>query len=74
MARAAGAQIPVSGEFKMRKNMPYANHSGVLATAGGIVVTALVQSSTAAALIVALPATKIRRAHDPSGAETLRDI
>src|SRR5579871_510025 len=32
---------PTTGELKMRKDMPYANHAGVLATAGGIIVTAL---------------------------------
>ena len=32
---------PATGEFKQRKDMPYANHAGVLATAGGIIVTAL---------------------------------
>jgi alcohol dehydrogenase (cytochrome c) len=36
---------PMSGELKMRKNFPYANHAGVLATAGGIVVTALLDGT-----------------------------
>ena len=39
---------PASGEFKMRKELPYANHSGVLATAGGIVVTALLDGTIVA--------------------------
>jgi alcohol dehydrogenase (cytochrome c) len=36
---------PMSGELKMRKDFPYADHSGVLATAGGIVVTALLDGT-----------------------------
>ena len=36
---------PVSGELKMRKDFPYADHAGVLATAGGIVVTALLDGT-----------------------------
>jgi alcohol dehydrogenase (cytochrome c) len=36
---------PMSGELKMRKDFPYANHAGVLATAGGIVVTALLDGT-----------------------------
>jgi alcohol dehydrogenase (cytochrome c) len=36
---------PASGEFKLRKELPYGNHSGVLATAGGIVVTALLDGT-----------------------------
>jgi alcohol dehydrogenase (cytochrome c) len=36
---------PTTGETKMRKDLPYANHSGVLTTAGGIVVTALVDGT-----------------------------
>ena len=39
---------PASGEFKMRKELPYGNHSGVLATAGGIVVTALLDGTIVA--------------------------
>jgi alcohol dehydrogenase (cytochrome c) len=39
---------PVSGEVKMRKEQPYANHSGVLTTAGGIVVTALLDGTIVA--------------------------
>jgi alcohol dehydrogenase (cytochrome c) len=36
---------PTTGELKLRKDMPYANHAGVLATAGGIVVTALLDGT-----------------------------
>ncbi len=36
---------PATGELKMRKDFPYANHAGVLATAGGIVVTALLDGT-----------------------------
>ena len=36
---------PASGEIKKRKNFPYPNSSGVLATAGGIVVTALLDGT-----------------------------
>jgi alcohol dehydrogenase (cytochrome c) len=36
---------PMSGELKMRKDFPYADHSGVLVTAGGIVVTALLDGT-----------------------------
>ena len=36
---------PTTGELKMRKDMPYANHAGVLATAGGIIVTALLDGT-----------------------------
>jgi alcohol dehydrogenase (cytochrome c) len=36
---------PHSGEVKMRKEHPYPNHSGVLTTAGGIVVTALLDGT-----------------------------
>jgi alcohol dehydrogenase (cytochrome c) len=36
---------PMSGELKMRKDFPYADHAGVLATAGGIVVTALLDGT-----------------------------
>ena len=36
---------PASGEFKLRKELPYGNHSGVLATAGGIIVTALLDGT-----------------------------
>ncbi|HEY7299067.1 MAG TPA: PQQ-binding-like beta-propeller repeat protein [Xanthobacteraceae bacterium] len=39
---------PVSGEVKARKEEPYPNHSGVLTTAGGIVVTALLDGTVAA--------------------------
>jgi alcohol dehydrogenase (cytochrome c) len=39
---------PTSGEVKMRKEHPYANHSGVLTTAGGIVVTALLDGTIVA--------------------------
>ena len=35
----------MSGELKMRKDFPYADHAGVLATAGGIVVTALLDGT-----------------------------
>jgi alcohol dehydrogenase (cytochrome c) len=36
---------PVAGELKQRKPMPYANTAGALATAGGIVVTALIDGT-----------------------------
>jgi alcohol dehydrogenase (cytochrome c) len=36
---------PASGAVKMRKELPYANFSGVLSTAGGIVVTALLDGT-----------------------------
>jgi len=36
---------PATGEFKTRKELPYGNHSGVLVTAGGIVVTALLDGT-----------------------------
>jgi alcohol dehydrogenase (cytochrome c) len=39
---------PASGEVKRRKEHAYANHSGVLTTAGGIVVTALLDGTIAA--------------------------
>src|SRR5580700_9881342 len=36
---------PATSEIKGRKNMPYPNSSGVLATAGGIIVTALLDGT-----------------------------
>jgi alcohol dehydrogenase (cytochrome c) len=42
---AITAVDPMTGELKLRKDMPYANHAGVLATAGGIVVTALLDGT-----------------------------
>jgi alcohol dehydrogenase (cytochrome c) len=39
---------PVSGEVKMRKEHPYADHAGVLTTGGGIVVTALLDGTIVA--------------------------
>jgi alcohol dehydrogenase (cytochrome c) len=36
---------PATGELKTRKDLPYGDHSGVLATAGGIVVTALLDGT-----------------------------
>ena len=39
---------PLSGELKMRKDFPSADHAGVLATAGGIVVTALLDGTVMA--------------------------
>ncbi len=39
---------PTSGELKMRKELPYPNHAGVLTTAGGIVVTALLDGTIVA--------------------------
>jgi len=39
---------PTSGEVKTRKELPYGDHSGVLATAGGIVVTALLDGTIVA--------------------------
>jgi len=36
---------PATGELKLRKDLPYANHAGVLVTAGGIVVTALLDGT-----------------------------
>jgi alcohol dehydrogenase (cytochrome c) len=42
---ALTAVDPMSGQLKMRKDFPYADHAGVLATAGGIVVTALLDGT-----------------------------
>ena len=39
---------PVSGEVKKRKDLPYGDLSGVLSTAGGIVVTALLDGTIVA--------------------------
>jgi alcohol dehydrogenase (cytochrome c) len=39
---------PATGEVRQRKQMPYANTSGALATAGGIVVTALIEGTVMA--------------------------
>jgi alcohol dehydrogenase (cytochrome c) len=39
---------PATGELKQRKPMPYANTAGALATAGGIVVTALIEGTVLA--------------------------
>jgi alcohol dehydrogenase (cytochrome c) len=39
---------PATGELKQRKPMPYANTAGALATAGGIVVTALIEGTVMA--------------------------
>ena len=39
---------PATGEVKQRKAMPYADTSGALATAGGIVVTALIDGTVMA--------------------------
>ena len=39
---------PTTGELKQRKEMPYANTAGALATAGGIVVTALIEGTVIA--------------------------
>ena len=39
---------PATGELKLRKDLPYGDHSGVLATAGGIVVTALLDGTIVA--------------------------
>jgi alcohol dehydrogenase (cytochrome c) len=39
---------PASGEVKRRKEHAYPNHSGVLTTAGGIVVTALLDGTIVA--------------------------
>src|SRR3954463_7934351 len=36
---------PASGELKTRKELPYANHAGVLATAGGVIITALLDGT-----------------------------
>jgi alcohol dehydrogenase (cytochrome c) len=36
---------PATGELKLRKELPYANHAGMLVTAGGIVVTALLDGT-----------------------------
>ena len=48
---------PTTGEVKGRKELPYPNFAGVLSTAGGIVVTALLDGT-----IVALDDTDARRA------------
>jgi alcohol dehydrogenase (cytochrome c) len=42
---ALTAVDPGTGELKMRKDFPYADHAGVLATAGGIVITALLDGT-----------------------------
>ena len=39
---------PVSGAMKTRKSMPYPNFSGMLSTAGGVVVTALLDGTIVA--------------------------
>jgi alcohol dehydrogenase (cytochrome c) len=39
---------PTTGQLKQRKEMPYANTAGALATAGGIVVTALIEGTVVA--------------------------
>ena len=39
---------PATGELKQRKAMPYANTAGALATAGGLVVTALIDGTVIA--------------------------
>jgi alcohol dehydrogenase (cytochrome c) len=39
---------PASGEVKQRKPYPYPNSAGVLATAGGIIVTALLDGTIVA--------------------------
>jgi alcohol dehydrogenase (cytochrome c) len=39
---------PASGELKLRKTLPYPNFAGVLSTAGGIVVTALLDGTIVA--------------------------
>jgi alcohol dehydrogenase (cytochrome c) len=39
---------PATGEVKQRKEMPYPNASGALATAGGVIVTALVDGTVVA--------------------------
>src|SRR5262245_26974024 len=39
---------PATGEVKQRKHMPYPNAAGVLATAGGIIVTALLDGTIVA--------------------------
>jgi alcohol dehydrogenase (cytochrome c) len=36
---------PANGELKLRKELPYANHAGILTTDGGIVVTALLDGT-----------------------------
>ena len=36
---------PATGEMKLRKDLPYPNFAGVLSTAGGIVVTALLDGT-----------------------------
>jgi alcohol dehydrogenase (cytochrome c) len=39
---------PASGELKARKDLPYPNHAGVLTTAGGIVVIAMLDGTIVA--------------------------
>src|SRR5499426_3636770 len=39
---------PATGEVKQRKHMPYPNAAGVLATAGGLIVTALLDGTVVA--------------------------
>jgi alcohol dehydrogenase (cytochrome c) len=36
---------PSTGEIKQRKNMPYGNSAGALATAGGLIFTALLDGT-----------------------------
>ncbi len=40
-----------SGEIKKRIDLPYPNSAGVLSTAGGIVVTALIDGTVGACLV-----------------------
>jgi alcohol dehydrogenase (cytochrome c) len=45
ITRSLAVVDPASGELKLRKDLPYPNHAGVLVTAGGIVVTALLDGT-----------------------------
>jgi len=45
---SVAALDPSTGEVKMRKTLPYPNFAGVLSTAGGIVVTALLDGTIVA--------------------------
>ena len=47
-AKRVVISAPATGELKQRKPMPYPNTSGALATAGGIVVTALIEGTVMA--------------------------
>ena len=45
---ASSCYDPATGEVKKRKDMPYPNAAGALATAGGLIVTALLDGTIVA--------------------------